>query len=140
MLKTLKQSWQRFQKGFPGRRFQQQFSQRQRSSRSPVQKALFISAGILLIAAGVFFLFVPGPGLLLVLLGAVLIAQRSLPAARTLDWTESHVRRLLIWSLRVWHRSSPILKILLVILVLIVLGAMGFGASKFLLASHGLGT
>lgn len=94
---------------------------------------------MLLIAVGLFFLFIPGPGLLILLLGASLIAQESLLVARALDWTEIRLRKLLIWSLRAWRRSSPALKILLVVLALVVVGAMGFGAFKFLLARNGFG-
>ncbi|MGH7825388.1 MAG: PGPGW domain-containing protein [Candidatus Binatia bacterium] len=130
-LEKLKRNWRRFKSGSPGHRFQQQFSRRRQSSRSPVQKALFIGGGTLLMTAGLFFLFVPGPGLLILLLGAVLIAQQSLVAARALDWTEIRLRKLIIWSLRAWRSSSPALKIMLVVLALVVVGAVGFGAFKF---------
>jgi hypothetical protein len=137
MLETLKRSWRHLKAGPPGRRFQQQFS-RQRSSRSLIQKILFVGGGILIMAAGIFFLFVPGPGLLIVFLGGVLIAQQSLVAARALDWTEVKVRKLLTWSLSAWHSSSPVLKILLVVFALFVVGAVGFSAFKLLIANHGI--
>src|ERR671931_2822017 len=126
MLENLRRSWQRFKAGRPGHRFEQQFS-RQRASRSLAQKAFFIVVGILLIASGLFFLFVPGPGLVLVLLGAVLVAQQSLLAARALDWTEIRVRKLLIWSGGAWRSASPALKVMLRILALAVVGPVGFG-------------
>ena len=137
MPEKLKQSWQRFKTGSPGQRFQQQFS-RPHQARTPIQKALFVGGGILLIIAGIFFLFVPGPGLLIVFLGAVLIARQSSFAARALDWTEVRARRLLTWSVRAWRRSSPALKILLVILALVVVGAVGFGAVRFLISNQRL--
>lgn len=137
MFERVKRSWRRFKAGTPGRRFQQQFSRRKQSGRSPFQKALFIAAGILVMVAGFFFLFVPGPGLLILFLGAALIAKQSLLAARALDWTEVRVRKVLNWSLGAWRGSSPALKILLVFLALAVVGAVGFGAFKFLLANLG---
>jgi hypothetical protein len=140
IIEKLRRSWQRFKAGSPGQRFQQQFSRRQRSSPGAVQKALFGGGGILLMTAGIFFLFVPGPGLVILLLGAVLLAQQSLLAARALDWTEIRARKPLIWSLGAWRSASPALKVLLVVLALVLAGAMGFGAFKFLIANHGLAT
>lgn len=95
MLSHLKQSWQRFQSGLPGRRFQQQFRLRQRFRSGAARKALFVSAGILLVAAGVFLLFVPGPGIITLLIGAVLIAQQSSLAARAFDRIEIRLRKFI---------------------------------------------
>lgn len=139
MLKKLRQSWHRFKAGSPGRRFQQQFSRRQRSRHGFVQRAFFIGGGILLAAGGVFLLFVPGPGLLLLLLGAILIAQQSLLAARVLDWAEVRIRKLLFWSMSKWDSSSPALKILLLALAVFVVGAVAFGAFKLWIANSGFG-
>jgi hypothetical protein len=95
MLKHLKQSWQRFKAGLPGRRFQQQFRLRQRFRCGATRKALLITAGILLAATGVFLLFVPGPGIIILLIGAVLIAQQSSLAARAFDRIEIRLRRFI---------------------------------------------
>jgi hypothetical protein len=95
MLRHLKQSWQRFQSGLPGRRFQQQFRLRQRFRSGAARKVFFISAGILVGAAGIFLLFVPGPGILTLLIGAVLIAQQSSMAARIFDRIEIRLRKFI---------------------------------------------
>ena len=95
MLRHLKQSWQRFQSGLPGRRFQQQFRLRQRFRSGAARKVFFISAGILLAAVGIFLLFVPGPGILILLVGAVLVAQQSSLAARAFDRIEIRLRKFI---------------------------------------------
>jgi UPF0716 family protein affecting phage T7 exclusion len=95
MLKHLKQSWQRFKAGLPGRRFQQQFRLRQRLRGGAARKALLMAAGVLLAAAGIFLLFVPGPGIIILLIGAVLIAQQSSLAARAFDRIEIRLRRFI---------------------------------------------
>ena len=95
MLRHLKQSWRRFKAGLPGRRFQQQFRLRQRFRSGAARKALFMVAGILLAAAGIFLLFVPGPGIITLLIGAVLIAQHSSLAARAFDWIEIRLRKFI---------------------------------------------
>jgi Flp pilus assembly protein TadB len=93
MLEELKQNWQRFKAGLPGRRFQQQFRYRQQLRSGPVRRALFIVGGILVAAAGVFFLFAPGPGIVIFLVGAVVIARQSFFAARAFDRVEMQLRR-----------------------------------------------
>lgn len=108
MLEVVKQTWRRFKAANPGQRFQQEFSRRQGASRSPIQKALFIVGGLLLMAAGFLFLFIPGPGLVFILIGGFLIAQQSLVAARVLDSTEIRLRKLLTWSLRAWRRPHQL--------------------------------
>ena len=95
MLKHLKQSWQRFKAGLPGRRFQQQFRLRQRFRSGAARKALFMVAGILIAAAGIFLLFVPGPGIIILLVGAVLVAQQSSLAARAFDRIEIRLRKFI---------------------------------------------
>jgi len=78
--------------------------------------------------------FLPGPGVLFVLLGAVLIAQQSVTVARGLDWTEIRLRKLLAQSPGAWRRFSAALKILLVGLAVVAAAAVGFGAFKLLTA------
>ena len=132
MWKKFKQTWRRLKAANPGQRFQQEFRRRHSAGRSPIQKALLIVGGLLLMAAGFLLLFIPGPGLVFLFVGGFLIAQQSLVAARVLDWSETRLRKLLAWSLRAWRRSSTALKLLLVVVAVVVLGAVGLGVFKFL--------
>jgi hypothetical protein len=134
MFKTIKRSWQRFKADPPGQRFQQQFKRRHEVARTPLQKALVVGGGVFLTGVGIFLFFLPGPGVLFVLLGAVLIAQQSLTVARALDWTEIRLRKLFGQSVGAWRRFSAAVKILLVGLALVAAAALGFGAFKFLTA------
>ncbi|MGH8042208.1 MAG: hypothetical protein ACREPN_09215 [Rudaea sp.] len=61
-----------------------------------VRTTLMIAAGIVLILLGVVLLFLPGPGLLIGALGALLIAGESLIVARLLDRAD-------FWAVR-WFR------------------------------------
>ena len=134
MLETIKCSWQRFKADPPGKRFQLQFKRRHEVARTPLQKALVLGGGVLLTAVGILLFFLPGPGVLFVLLGAALIAQQSLTVARALDWTEIRLRKLLARSFGVWRNFSAALKIFLVGLTVVGAVAVGFGAFKFLTA------
>jgi hypothetical protein len=134
MLETIKRSWQRFKADPPGQRFQQQFKRRHVVARTLLQRALVVGGGVLLTGVGIFLFFLPGPGVLFVLLGAVLIAQQSVTVARGLDWTEIRLRKLLAQSIGAWRRFSAALKILLVGLAVVAAAAVGFGAFKLLTA------
>ncbi|MGN6731368.1 MAG: hypothetical protein ACTHMB_05260 [Candidatus Binatia bacterium] len=134
MFKTIKRSWQRFKADPPGQRFQQQFKRRHEVARTPLQKAFVVGGGALLTGVGIFLFFLPGPGVLFVLLGAVLIAQQSLTVARGLDGTEIRLRKLFAQSVAAWRRFSAAVKILLVGLAMVAAAALGFGAFKFLTA------
>ena len=140
MLKSLKQSWHRFQADSPGRRFKQQFRRWRESGRTRLPKVLFIAAGVLLIAIGILLLFIPGPGLATILLGALLLAQQSWPLARALDRTEVRLRNRLMRGWRSWRAFSKAQKILLVILAFFVVGAAGIAAFKLFAEYRGLRT
>jgi hypothetical protein len=138
MFATIKQNWDRLKRGTPGQRFQQEFRRRQRSRRSVVQKAVYIAGGILIVAAGLFFLLAPGPGTIVLLVGVGVIAQQSSLAARALDSLEIRARKLRNHSWGVWRRSSPALKMVLMFLATALLVVVALGAYQLLLLSHDL--
>src|SRR5204862_3521008 len=76
MLRRLRRGWRELKRGKPGRRF------RERYERSPsthgARKWALIGIGVLLVLVGVVFLPLPGPGLLIIAAGALLIAEESL--------------------------------------------------------------
>jgi putative transmembrane protein PGPGW len=130
MFERIKQSWQRFKRSKPGHRFKQRYYEKQRSGRSTVRKILVITAGLLIFAAGIFFLPAPGPGTIILLIGASLIAEESIIAARGLDWAEVRLRSLYAKSLCLWKRTSPAIRVLVVICAILVVAALALGAYK----------
>ena len=88
------QNWDRFVHALPGRRFQDRYRRKQREEGSAWKRCAFVVTGILVSLAGVFFLAVPGPGLLILAVGLALIAQESAMLARSLDRAEIRARRL----------------------------------------------
>jgi hypothetical protein len=87
----LSKTWQELKRGEPGRRFQSRYERR--ASSGGARKWLLIAAGALLMLLGLVFLPLPGPGLLIIAAGALLVAEESLSAARALDWVERKARR-----------------------------------------------
>jgi uncharacterized protein (TIGR02611 family) len=118
MFGKLRRTWQQFKTGQPGERFKQRYYARQKSQRGPLRKIALIGAGIVILVVGIFFIPAPGPGFLIVFLGAGLIAGESLPAARALDWTELTLRAAYARLTGIWSgaRSRAVKWTLIVIL------------------------
>lgn len=134
MLRKLKESWHKLKDAEPGERFTRHFERRRRSGGSGLWKPLFIGGGVLVMAAGIFFLPAPGPGFLILFLGAGMIAQESRPAARALDRTEILLRRVAAWGLRVWKRSSLPVKAIIVLVVLALAASAAYLTYRLLFA------
>ena len=101
----IKQHWQLFSAAPPGRRFRTSFERRQQERpRAFHRKILAIGTGVLAMGLGLVMLIAPGPGILFLALGAMLIAQESLSAARTLDWMDLRLRRLAARARNAWRR------------------------------------
>lgn len=97
---SLRRQWQEFRDEAPGRRFQGRH-QRRSGDAGVLRKSLMIVAGIVVIAIGIVMIVLPGPGLLVMILGAVLIAEESLYAARLLDRADLFIhKRIAAWRAR----------------------------------------
>ena len=107
MFDTLHRRWRRFAAVPPGQRFQAHFDRRQQTRpRGLHQKILAIGGGVLVMGAGLFFLLAPGPGLLILLIGALLVAEESRTVARWLDGADRRLRRLAAWAAARWRQRS----------------------------------
>lgn len=104
MLTRMKKYWAELQKGRAGSRFQDQYDKEQKKEKSPAGRIARVVAGVLLFPIGVFFLAVPGPGLLVIALGAILIAREFRFAAKVLDAIELRGRAVWKWVQRRWRQ------------------------------------
>lgn len=89
-----------------------------------VRKLVFGGGGTLLAFVGFLLLFAPGPGTLLLLAGAALIAQQSERAARLLDWFEIRVRRAGHRSFAWWQCTSTTTRSVIVMIVILLAGVV----------------
>jgi len=92
VLAPLKKRWRELKQGKPGRRFRDRYERARRGGA--VRKWLLIAGGALLALVGIVLLPLPGPGLLVIAAGLLLIAEESHATARALDWLERKLRRL----------------------------------------------
>ena len=96
MIDGLKTRWRELRQGEPGRRFRARYERRHAGVRhAGGRKWSVILAGLLIALAGIVLLPLPGPGLLVIALGALLVAEQSLTAARILDSLELRARALI---------------------------------------------
>jgi uncharacterized protein (TIGR02611 family) len=126
---SLRESWDRFKSGQPGKRFEVEY-RRARERRTGVWKRRAVALlGIALIAIGVVALPAPGPGWLVIGAGGALLARESLVVARFLDSAEVRGRRL--WSAlrRRWKSASPLARRVVgfgIVVALIAFVAVGY--------------
>ena len=90
-----RRSWEALRRDPPGERFQRHYRRRHEQERGRLIRLRVVGLASVLIGVGVVLLFVPGPGTVLIGLGAALVAEESLAVARALDWTELKLRRLI---------------------------------------------
>jgi uncharacterized protein (TIGR02611 family) len=113
----LKERWEDFKSGTPGERFQERYERQRENERGRFKRGLKIFFGLVILIAGIFFLPAPGPGMVILVIGAFMVAEQWAAAARGLDWLELRVRSLLNWLLRIWNASPLPVKALIVLVI-----------------------
>ena len=136
MLEKLKTQWRDLRRGRPGHRFQERFerNQQSRSRRPRFTRFLKPILGIVLLAAGVVFCFIPGPGLPFVIIGAGLLADVSRTVARGMDWLELRIRNVIAWACRWWNHASWTAKNVVIVLGVFVASGAAYGGLRLIMA------
>jgi hypothetical protein len=132
----LKRHWRQLREGKPGQRFEDRYERKQeeREDRGLILSCLQPALALMLIAIGLVFCLIPGPGIPLILIGTMLLAERSRALARILDWLEVKSRRILHRGKSSWRKSSPFAKNALILLVTSVIAGAGYGAYQIVFA------
>src|SRR5687768_12879236 len=121
-LSEIKAEWHRFKDDAPGERFEHH---RERMDAHPKWHNIVRGvAGVALIAVGVVFCFLPGPGVVGIAFGLALLAGMSRAIARTMDRVEPRMRAGMERARRLWQHLSTGKRALLVGVTTIVV-AMG---------------
>jgi len=89
---SLKVAWREFWHDVPGQRFGHRYKRHNARGRGKLGRVLLIGAGIVLIALGLVFGPLPGPGFVPALAGLALLAGESRRIATVLDRAEVKVR------------------------------------------------
>jgi uncharacterized membrane protein HdeD (DUF308 family) len=96
VIEGLKTRWRELRQGEPGRRFRARYERRHsRRRHAGGRKWSVMVAGAVIVLAGIVLLPLPGPGMLVIALGALLVAEESLTVAKMLDALELRGRALI---------------------------------------------
>jgi hypothetical protein len=129
MVSGVKQQWGELRKGCPGHRFQDRYERsRNAQSGNALQQLLPFVVGAVLIGAGLVFCVIPGPGVPLILVGAALLAERSLFMARALDWVEVKLRALFRQGVAWWRHASKVARHAIILFAIFAIAGAGYGA------------
>jgi len=105
MFEHLKQNWESFKRGHPGSRFQEQYERQRKSPAGTASRVLRVSLGVIALLVGLVLMPAPGPGFIVVGIGALMIAREFRAAAILLDRIEVLGRQVLKWAKRTWRRN-----------------------------------
>lgn len=123
VLQALKKQWRELASAPVGHRFQTHYRRKHQRGRSSHRIGkLFL--GITLVVAGVLLLFIPGPGSVLIVIGAALLGEESLVIARWLDALEIRLRKISSSALRKWRRASLLARSSLVLVTAVLAGGV----------------
>lgn len=122
--REIQHEWRRFRHDPPGMRFR---NHRHRMKRKPRWLTIVrLVIGVALVAAGVVFLFLPGPGLVGIFFGVALLAGMSTGLARLLDRAEPWARARVDGARAWWRRRSRGAQGAVIALAAVVAAAGGF--------------
>jgi hypothetical protein len=120
MFKDLQKTWHHFRDAEPGKRFLLHYRRHKSGKRSKAAAIGYMLLGVVLVAAGVLGLIVPGPGLLGIALGVAVLAQESEKASKLLDRIEVWIRKQVGAFRRWWGRASLFSRILVTAVACII--------------------
>jgi hypothetical protein len=119
LVQRARAEWHRFRDDEPGHRFRN-YRHRLHLRASRALRAGALVCGVLLVAAGFAMFFLPGPGLLVVLLGLALFGGESRRLSGWLDRVEPWVRAKANAALGWWNRRSLLSRGALIVLAMAV--------------------
>lgn len=134
MIERMRESWWRFKASKPGHRFRERYRRNQQRSRGRFDLRRFFNVvvGLAIVLVSIFFGWAPGPGWVTFFIGLGMIAGEFWPAARLLDWAEVEVRKLVRPARRIWTTSSTRGKTLIILVILVCIAALLYGAYSLL--------
>jgi uncharacterized protein (TIGR02611 family) len=110
----LRHQWRVLKKSPPGKRFQQRYRSHKHERSSVWLKPVYLVLGTTIFVAGLAMLPAPGPGFLILFVGAGMLAEESLWVAQKLDRLELKGRAIAAPAVRAWERASAAMKTVVV--------------------------
>jgi len=132
MIGRAKRNWRHFKKSKPGDRFQVRYFYRKQTGAGRVSRIFNVVVGSVLVIVSTLFGWAPGLGLVTLLIGLALIAGELFPVARFLDWSKVKLRKLARLAGEVLAGATTVGKTLIVLVVLVFVAALVYGAYSLL--------
>ena len=133
----LKQEWELFKHDEPGQRFTHH--RERMKQRSKFINVVGLVLGIALLAAGVAFCFLPGPGTVLIVFGLALVGARWARMARMMDRAEPKLRHFFHRGKRRWHSMSGKAKLSVMLGLAAIAAAACLFMWRFVVSAYLLG-
>lgn len=133
-MRLLGDRWHEFAAAEPGTRFEREYERKREGQQPGWKRLLGVLLGVTLILVGIVELAVPGPGLLVIGIGATALARESRAIARWLDRGEVTARRLAARVARWWRGLGRWWRAALVVLTLAGAATIGVAVVRLLLA------
>lgn len=127
MLDGLKSRLKEFLKDEPGSRFQARYERVRSTGNNLPRTVLMMGGGLVVLAAGLVLLPAPGPGMVVVAIGAAMIAQESLVIAKFLDWLELRGHNGYLRLKARWVRWPKVARLAVTIVALLFSTALAAG-------------
>ncbi len=124
-MSSLRHRWHEFAAAEPGTRFEREYDLKHGKAQPRWKRILAVMLGVAVILVGIVGLPAPGPGMLVIGIGAALLGRESRGIARWLDRGEIAVRRLAARVARWWRGLGGWWRAALVMLT--IAGAAGIG-------------
>lgn len=133
-MSSLRDRWHDFAAAEPGTRFEREYDLKHGEAQPRWKRILAVLFGVTVVLVGIVGLPAPGPGILVIGIGAALLGRESRGIARWLDRGEITVRRQAARVARWWRGLGGWGRAALVVVT--VAGAAGIGvvAVRLLLA------
>lgn len=133
MLASLKEHWHELKDSRPGHRFQERYHRRKKELRGSFHwgRWLNIVGGVLVVLVGIFLLAVPGPGMLVAVVGLSLLGSEFLALARFLDWAEVRLRRIFQWARRWWKHAGWVMRATVILFTCLAAAGVLVGGYTF---------
>jgi hypothetical protein len=133
-LADVRQEWRHFRDDKPGERFCNHRHRMQKKSRK--HAAVSFALGVLLLAGGVVLLFMPGPGIPLIIFGLSLVATHSKKLSDVLDRVEPALRRAGRRLVRRWKAMPKMNKAAVVFGGLVLISGFLMATWKWVVAAY----
>lgn len=97
MFDRFKKDWEALKASDIGHRFQDRYHRRRAKSlgKSKIWRFVIVLLGFFIIGVGIIFLFIPGSGWVIIIIGTGVIAGEFLTMAKLLDIGELYIRKLI---------------------------------------------